>query len=83
MSPNRPANRPLEYICGSTSVASRMALYIAVLDGVVMDVIDVASQVVLIADQMFPESTLPDAAFAFLPAARIDLLAALRGPGKS
>ena len=35
----------------------------AVLDGVVMDVVDVVDQVVLVADRMLPETLLPDAAF--------------------
>jgi len=40
------------------------ALDEAVFDGVVVDVIDVVAVVGFIADQVFPISTLPDAAFA-------------------
>ncbi len=46
-------------------------LDVAMLDRVVMDVIDMSGEIILIADRMFPIPSLPDAPFALeLPAFR-------------
>ena len=47
---------------GERPIAHRSRM--TMLDRVEMDVVDVMSQIVVILDPMFPESTLPDAAFA-------------------
>jgi len=39
---------------------------VAVFDGVEVNVIGVLLEIVLVANHVFPESALPDAAFAFL-----------------
>ena len=47
----------------------RRARGVAVFDRIDVDVIDMPGEIVFVRDQVFPEATLPDAAFGFVEAA--------------
>lgn len=56
---------------------------ISVFNGIVMDVIDVAAKIVIVAESMFPKPALPYAAFTLAAAAGVDGFAFGYSPGKS
>jgi len=56
---------------------------VAVFDGVVMDVIDVAAKIVFVLQRVLPKSALPDAAFTFAATAGADVFGFGNVSGKS